>query len=304
MTAQNNEVMKIINQFTVKKFMMKQVKALGALHYHGSFDVLWKKEQFRGMLNTHAGDIDFHFTLDELSKYLTGHAQADHIEIGKVMDMSSIGPVSASADFKFDYSKPRTALMRRKLGGKLPIGQVKAVVQKASYSKISISDVHIEIVSNGAIAEGTLNTTGKFADLSCNFSFTNTDEMKKTKIKPHVKMNLFGLLGRSGETKEERAARKQQEAIEKTARKRAEAEEEAVRKAAEIEAEAARDLEKARAKAERKAAKEAEKAARKAAKAEEKAARQAAKAEEKAARKAAKEAEKAARRAAKEAENN
>ena len=43
---------KIINQFTVKKYMMYQVYALGVIKYHGSFDILWRKEQFRGLLNT------------------------------------------------------------------------------------------------------------------------------------------------------------------------------------------------------------------------------------------------------------
>ncbi len=293
MTARNSEIIRIINQFTIRKFMMKQLKALGTIRYHGSFDVLWKKEKFRGTINTNAGDINFNLTLDELSKYLTGHAQADAIEIGKVMDMNKIGPVSAEADFKFDYSKPRTALMRRKIGGKLPIGHVKATVQKASYGAVSISDVLVEIVSNGAIAEGSLFTSGKFADLSCNFSFTNTDEMKKTKIKPHVKLNLFGLFGKSGSSIEKEALRKQKEEEkqrrleERTAEERAEAEDEAVKRAAMIEAKAAKDLAKAQAKAERKAAKEAEKAEKARAKAE---------------RKAAKEAEKAAKRAAKEAE--
>jgi len=278
MTAQNSEIFTIINQFSVRKFFMKQLKQLGTVHYNGSFDVLWKKEQFRGLLNTKAGNINFNFTLDENTKYLTGRAIAQHIEIGKVMDMSKIGPVSVTADFKFDYSKPRTALMRRKLGGKLPIGEVTANVEKASYGAISISDVAVKIVSNGAIAEGWLSTPGKFADLSCNFSFTSTDEMKKMKIKPHVKVNFFGLFGKSGSamSPEQRAQEEAQEQAEEDQ----ERQEKAARKAAEAQ----------------------EKAARKAAKAQEKAARKAAKAQEKAARKAAKEAEKAARRAAKEQE--
>jgi len=271
MTAQNSEVFRIINQFAVRKFFMKQLKTLGTINYHGSFDVLWKKEQFRGQLNTKAGIIDFSFTLDELNKYLTGRAYAKHIELGKVMDMSKIGPISVTADFKFDYSKPRTALMRRKLGGKLPIGEVTANVEKASYGAISISDVDVKMVSNGAIAEGSLSTPGKFADLSCNFSFTNTDEMHKIKIKPHVKLNFFGLF-RSGGSSD-----KEQEAEEKAAKEE-------------------QKLKKEQEKAAQKAAKEQEKAARKAAKEQEKAAKE----QEKAARKAAKEAEKLAKKKAKE----
>ena len=52
---------KLINQFPVKKFMMRQLFALGTLRYHGSFDILWKKEIFRGRLNTEVGNINFEF---------------------------------------------------------------------------------------------------------------------------------------------------------------------------------------------------------------------------------------------------
>ncbi len=258
MTAQNSEIFRIINQFPLRKFFMKQLKTLGTVRYTGSFDVLWKKEQFRGQLSTKAGGINFNFTLDEQTKYLTGRATAQGIELGKVMDMPKIGPVSAVADFKFDYSKPRTAMMRRKIGGKLPIGNVTATVQKASYKPLSISDVRVEIVSNGAIAEGSLNTPGKFADLSCNFSFTNTDEMHHMKIKPHVKLNFFGLFGsRASNSKEQK---KQEDA--KRLAKEQEEQEEAERKAAKEQEKAERKAAKEKAKAERKAAKEAEKAAK------------------------------------------
>lgn len=294
-TVKGGEKERIINQFVVKKFMMKQLHALGDIHYKGSFNVVYKKEEFMGTLRTKPGKIDFYFALDENNKYVYGNASTADLNIGNVMDMPGIGPVSASANFKFDISKPRTALMRKKLGGKLPIGEVTAHVDVASYKFIKMRDVSIKIVSNGAIAEGRLETPGKLADLSCDFSFTNTNEMKKTKIKPHAKFHLFG---RSDE------AAKQKKREEKEARKAAKAEEKAARKAAKEAEKAAKKA----AKAEKKAAKEAEKAARKAAEAEEeaardaeKAARKAAKAEAKAAKKAAKEAEKAARKAAKEA---
>ena len=41
---------KIINQFTVKKYMLYQIYAMGVVRYHGSFDILWRKEQFRGLM--------------------------------------------------------------------------------------------------------------------------------------------------------------------------------------------------------------------------------------------------------------
>ncbi len=292
-----NEKELLINQFVVKKFMMKQLNALGTLNYTGSFDVLWKKEQFRGLVSTAAGNIHFDFALDELNKYVFGHATAQRIDLGKVMDMPDLGPVSASADFKFDISKPRTAIMRRKLGGKLPIGEVTAHVDEAKYGIIKAKNVYCKIVSNGAIAEGMIKAPGSFATLSCTFSFTNTNEMKKTKIKPGIRFNLFG----KGKTEQEKELQRQQKEAEKQ-RKEADKAQKRAAKEARAKEKAERKAAVKAAKEKEEAARDAEKAARKAAEAEEKAKRKAAKAAEKAARKAAKEAEKAARKAAKEAE--
>jgi hypothetical protein len=165
-------------------------------------------------------------------------------------------------------------------GGKLPIGQVSAEVAEGSYKKVKVRNIFAELVSDGAVATGNVTVKGSRVDVLCGFSFTNTNEMKKTKIKPGIRFHKM--------SDEDKAARD-----EKRARK---AEEKAARKAAKAEEKAAKAAEKAA----RKAAKAEEKAARKAAKAEEKAARKAAKAEEKAARKAAKAVEKAAKAAAAE----
>ena len=269
----------IIKQFPVKRFMMKQLHALGTLHYRGSFDVLWKKEEFRGNLGTQAGVLKFYFALDENNKYLSGNASTEILEIGQVMGMEKIGPVAATATFKIDISKPRTAVMRKRIGGKLPIGEVKAHVSRASYKFISTKDLDIEIVSNGAVAEGSLKAPGKLADLSCTFSFTNTNEMHKMKIKPAVKIHLFGKSKNATEAdKAEQETRLQQKLEEKDAIK-----------AAKLQYKA----EKKRLKEERRQKEAEEKAAVKAAKDKRKAEEKQRKAEEKAARKA----EKAARKA-------
>lgn len=258
---------KVINQFAVKKFMMKQLNNLGRIGYQGDFHVRWKKEQFAGRLTTVPGNIDFQFTLDELNKYVFGSTQSKDFQLGKAMGMPDLGNITCQANFKFDISKPRTALMRRRLGGKLPIGHVDAMVDEAQYKKITFHHIEAEINSNGAVAEGNLAVRGGRIDVLCDFSFTNTNEMHKTNIKPRLKFHK-----KSDEYKAEQAERKAKKAAEKAERK------------------AQKDAEKA----ERKTQKDAEKAERKARKAEEKAFRQA----EKAKRKAEKAAEKAAKQAA------
>ena len=263
----------VINQFDVKKFMMKQLHALGRITYQGHFDVLWKKEQFDGVLNTVPGKLNVQLTLDELSKYVFGSVRTDSFELGKAMDMPDLGKIACKADFKFDISKPRTAQMRKVKGGKLPIGSVQADVMEGSFKKIKVRNIVAELESDGAVATGNITVKGKRVDVLCGFSFTNTNEMKKTKIKPGIRFHKM--------SDEDKAARDE-------------------RRAAKKEAKAAAKEERRAARAEEKALKAEEKAARKAAKAEEKAARKAAREEEKAARKAAKAEAKAARKAAKE----
>ena len=177
---------KIINQFTVKKYMMYQVYALGLIRYVGSFDILWRKQQFRGLLNTEKGDINFNFGLDGNTKYLTGNVSTDSLALGELFQLKQIGDIDCSASFKIDISKARTAVMRRQKGGKLPIGHVEADIKKVGYRMIHMKNILADIQSDGAIANGDVTLKGSLTDLVLQFSFTNTDEMHKMKIKPRL----------------------------------------------------------------------------------------------------------------------
>ena len=178
---------KIINQFTVKKYMMYQVYALGLIRYVGSFDILWKKQQFRGLLNTEKGDVNFNFELDGNTKYLTGEVSTDSLELGELFQLKQISDIDCSASFKVDISKARTAIMRRQKGGKLPIGHIEADIKKVGYRMIHMKNIVTNIESDGAIANGDVTLKGSLTDLVLQFSFTNTDEMQKMKIKPKLR---------------------------------------------------------------------------------------------------------------------
>ncbi len=281
MYAKQGTKEKIINQFPVKKFMMKQLHTLGDITYTGQFSVLWKKEQFSGLLGTQCGNADFHFALDETNKYVFGTVHTDSFELGKAMDMPDLGKIVCRANFKFDISKPRTAQMRRLKGGKLPIGHVDAEVAECRYKKIKVRHIVAEINSDGAVAEGNLAVKGKHIDVLCSFSFTNTNEMTKTKIKPGIKFHKL--------TDEDRAEKAERKAAKKEAKALRKAEKKQEREARKAEREA------------KKAEEAAEKEARKAIKQQEKEARNAAKQQEKEARKAEREAKKAQRKAEREA---
>lgn len=229
MVAKGGEKERIISQFPVKKLMMKQLHALGTLRYKGSFNVLWKKEEFQGLVNTKAGPLNFYFALDENNKYLQGWAQTKGLKLGEVFDMPTIGPVSAIAQFKIDISKPRTALMRRRLGGKLPIGEVKAKVSEASYKFVKTEHLDVDIVSNGAVAEGSLRAPGKRVDLSCTFSFTNTNDMKKMKVKPGIKFHKLSDEDKAAKEKEKQDRKAAKAAAKEEKRQRKQQEKEARR---------------------------------------------------------------------------
>ena len=217
MTAKGDIKEKVINQFTVKKLMMKQLKNLGDITYRGQFFVLYKRVMFQGRLGTAAGPLDFTFAIDGLNKYLSGHASTKNFHLAKVMEMESLGSVEASADFNIDISKPRTAIMRREKGGKLPIGDVSALVEDCSYKGIHLRHIKANIKSDGAIASGELFQHGNYRDLSCNFSFTDTDEMRKIKIThPGIKFHKI-----SEEDKQAKEERHQQKKIEKQKAKEA-----------------------------------------------------------------------------------
>lgn len=217
MTAKGDIKEKVINQFTVKKLMMKQLHNLGDITYKGQFFVVYKRVMFQGRLGTAAGPLDFTFAIDGLNKYLTGHASTKNFHLAKVMEMESLGTVEASADFKIDISKPRTAIMRREKGGKLPIGSVNALVDDCSYKGIHVRHLKANIKSDGAVANGELFQHGNYRDLSCNFTFTNTDEMHKIKItNPGIKFHKI-----SEEDKQAKKERNEKKKIEKQKAKEA-----------------------------------------------------------------------------------
>lgn len=177
---------KIINQFIVKKYMMYQLYALGVIKYHGDFDILWRKEKFRGLLNTEKGDINFNFEIDGTTKYLTGNVSTDSLKLGELFQLKKMGNIDCSASFKIDISKERTAEMRKEKEGKLPIGSVNADIREVEYKNITLKNIIADIHSDGALASGDVTMKGRLTDLMLQFSFTNTSEMQKMKVKPKL----------------------------------------------------------------------------------------------------------------------
>lgn len=236
MTAGSRVVEQIISQFRVKRYMMKQLHRLGTIRYTGDFSVLWRREVFHGVLQTAAGPINSTVDIDGNSKYVTGTVQTDSFMLGKVIDMPDIGKIACKASYRFDISKARTAVMRHRKGGKLPMGRVDAEVAEAKYKKLKLHNIAATVESDGAIAEGKVNMKGKHVDVLCSFSFTNTSEMHKMKIKPGIKFHRLSDEDKAArderrqQKKAEKAARREQKKAEKAARREQKAAEKAARR--------------------------------------------------------------------------
>ena len=218
MLAKNNIAEKIINQFNVKKMMMKQLRNLGNLSYSGDIAVLWKREEFKGLLRTGAGNISFFFALDENNKYVSGQAATQSLNFGKVMNLNNHGNIVANAKFNIDISKPRTAAVRKMKGGKLPIGSVDATVDDCVFKGVHIRNLSANIKSDGAEATGDVFQRGKRRDIFFSFSFTNTDEMQKMKI-THPGIKFHKMSEEDKKARDERKVLKQKAKEEKKALK-------------------------------------------------------------------------------------
>ena len=211
LTAKGKVKQEIINQFVVKKMMMKQLDNLGTLTYTGDFHVIWKRELFQGVLGTAVGNMTFNFTIDDLNHYIYGHVDAKKIQLGKLLNMKDIGDVGAKADFKVDIDKKRTAILRKKTGGKMPYGTVDAFVYEAAYKGIKLKELKVDIKSNGGVVEGSIDHL-KSLKWGFDFSFTDIDKVSNVKVKPRVKGKLIDLFKKKDSDKadkEDKAVKKQ-----------------------------------------------------------------------------------------------
>ena len=212
MLARKGVAEKVINQFKSKKLMMKQVNRLGNISYTGSFDIVWRHEEFRGHLNTAVGPLDFSFALDGNSKYLSGNASFKELNLGQALDVEKLGTVKGKGYFKIDISKVRTAKMRKNKGGKLPIGTVNATIDDCSYGGIHLHNLKANIDSDGAEAIGEVKQQGRLLEFHSKFAFTDTDKLNQLVIiKPGIKFTKKGTAQKEGKKKRERKKKEKKE---------------------------------------------------------------------------------------------
>ncbi len=202
MTAKGTVKEEIINQFAVKKLMMNQLSALGDITYTGTVHIPYRREEFKGLLGTAAGNLTFDFSLNDDTHYIEGNANTRAIQLGKLLNSKDFGNVGLKAYFKVDIDKQRTlAARKRNGGGKLPIGVVKATVLEASYKGIKAKNLLVDIKSNGAQVEGSISQENKGLDWACDFSLTDIDKVSNVKVKPKVKVKWKDLFTKKSKEK-------------------------------------------------------------------------------------------------------
>ena len=189
--------------------LMKQLEALGDISYVGDVHIPYRREEFKGVLSTAVGRLNFNFALNENTKYVEGNAETKAIQLGKVLKMPDIGDVGLNGSFKIDIDKQRTAQMRKQFGGKMPIGTVKATVYEASYKGIKIKNLLVDIKSNGGQVEGNISQQNKGLDWACDFSFTDIDKISNIKVKPKVKVKWNDIFKKKGTDKKKEDKKKE-----------------------------------------------------------------------------------------------
>lgn len=208
MIAKGKVKQEIINQFVVKKMMMKQLDNLGTLTYTGDFNVIWKHELFKGVLGSAVGNMAFNFTIDDLNHYITGHIDTKKIHLGKLLGSKDFGDVGLQADFKVDIDKQRTAALRKKTGGKMPYGTVNALVSEVAYKGVKLKELKVDIKSNGGYVEGSVDHL-KSLKWGFDFSFTDIDKVSNVKVKPRLKGKLIDLFKKKSSDDEDKTDKKQ-----------------------------------------------------------------------------------------------
>ena len=191
MHTYSQKVMEIINKFAVKKLMTDQLKSLATIDYRGELGIYWKNERFGGKLSTEVGAVDFKISLDETNKYIDGNIDTKAFDVGRAFSVKTIGNVALTGDFKVDFSKERTAQLRKDKNGKLPIGTAQIQVKEVYLKKVRLTDIFADITSDGATALLDVDKPGKFANTGFDISYTSTTEGTKVKVKPKLHFNIF-----------------------------------------------------------------------------------------------------------------
>ena len=181
----------IINHFSkkVRMKMVQQMRAIGDVSYAGTLGIFFKRQDIAGRLYTRFGNVDFGFTINGWTKFLTGWMKAPgELKLGDVMNAPGFSIFNAQAKYNVNISKKsKVSLISRSKGGRLPVGDLQATIDKAKYKTMPINGITANLVSDGIKAVGDVSFGLKVMDVEAELEYMQTDKVQKYHIKPHIK---------------------------------------------------------------------------------------------------------------------
>lgn len=181
----------IINHFSkkVRMKMTQQMRLIGDISFNGTLGVFFKRQEVGGRLFTKFGEIDFGFTINGWTKFLKGWMKAPgELRLGDVMNAPGFSIFNAQARYNVNISKKsRVSLISRARGGRLPVGDLQATIDKAKYKTMPINGISANLVSDGVKAVGDVSFGLKVMDIEAELEYMQTDKVQKYHIKPHIK---------------------------------------------------------------------------------------------------------------------
>ncbi len=205
MSAQSGIKEQIVGHFRkkVNLKMEEQMRKLGDVQFSGRVGVFYKYVTIGGSIYTNFGDINFGFGIDGNKKMLTGNMNTKDFELGNVMDIKGLGPVTMNVDYGINTSKKKVS----KHGGKLPIGWLKANILNSKFKILSFKNITAEGKSDGRTATGTLLSRQGAIDVIVDFSYSQTADGISYYYKPRLKKHIKTEAEETTKDKEKEAKR-------------------------------------------------------------------------------------------------
>lgn len=176
----------IVQHFKTKPAMLGLIDLAGNVGFKGKVIIPYRKQIFRGTVNTAVGTLYADILLDSSTKYMTGYAKSDSINVGRLASNPSIGSVGIDAKFSFDISSKKAAKKMGRKKGKLPAGYLRGEAKNLKYKMIKVPVLEFDITSNADVARGNVTARTKYVDIDVDFSFEDTYLNKSLKYKPRI----------------------------------------------------------------------------------------------------------------------
>lgn len=189
LNAKNKIKQQILSHFIKSDKTLDFLNDLNDMTFQGNLRIPYHKVFINGEVGTHFGPINADVLLNAEDAFLTGKIEAQEFQLGTFLNNNNLGPISVQADVKMDISSKAKAKILNRTKGKIPMGTLTGKALTASYLGFKLHNVSFNIKSDGKAAAGSLETHGKLLDLSCDFSFDDSNIKESLVAKPHLKLH-------------------------------------------------------------------------------------------------------------------